>query len=123
MIKVVADTNALLMPFQRDLNIDAELKRLLGNHEMIIPEPIIGELERLAKTRSEARAALALARTRNIFPTVTSGDDAVLELAEKESAFILTNDKEVIQRATAAGLKVIRLREGVRLAVENEWMD
>ncbi|KYK28647.1 MAG: hypothetical protein AYK23_00245 [Candidatus Proteinoplasmatales archaeon SG8-5] len=123
MIKIVADTNALLMPFQTNLNIDAELDRLVGNHELIIPEPIIGELERLAGSLREAKAALKLARSRQIIPTKSSGDDAVLELAQKEKAHIITNDKDIIKKAQEAGLAVIRLKEGSRLAMENEWVD
>jgi rRNA-processing protein FCF1 len=122
MIKVVADTNALLLPFQRNLNIDTELERILGNFEIIIPEPIKGELKRLAVNDRHARAALALTETRRVLPTQSSGDDAVLELAETENAHILTNDKAVIKKAKVAGLKVIRLKEGSHLAIENEWV-
>ena len=42
---VIADANALLLPFKCKFNIDYELENLVGNHELIIPEPIIGELK------------------------------------------------------------------------------
>lgn len=123
MIKIVVDANALMMPFQVKLNIDTELSRLLGSYEIVVPKPIVGELEKLSTTRREAKAALKLARTRTILPTKSAGDDAVMELAKKLNASVLSNDKTVIERAKTAGLRVIRLKESSRLAVENEWVE
>ena len=120
MIKVVVDANALMMPFQIKLNLDAELSGLLGDHELLVPKPIVGELERLSATSREAGAALKLAGTRRIMKTQSAGDNSVLELAKKEGAYILSNDKEVIKEAVKEGLKVIRLKEGSHLAIENE---
>ena len=41
---VILDTNALLMPFERRLNIDLELQRLLGTERAVFPERLLGEL-------------------------------------------------------------------------------
>ncbi len=69
-----------------------------------------------------ARAALKLAHTREIQPTRSSGDDSVLELAIKEKAYVMTNDKELIQRARYKKLRVIRVKDGGKLAPEENWM-
>jgi rRNA-processing protein FCF1 len=115
MIFVVADTNALIAPFKQKFNIDAELSRILGAYTIIVPEPIIGELRRLAPTNMNAKGALKLALTKESRPTRSVGDDSVLELAKKVKGHVLTNDAELIERARKKKLKVIRLREGCRL--------
>ena len=42
---VLLDSNALLMPFQFPIHLDAELRRLLGDVEVVVPEPVLAELE------------------------------------------------------------------------------
>jgi rRNA-processing protein FCF1 len=112
---VVADTNALIAPFKRKFNIDTELTRLLEDYIILVPEPIIGELRKLAVTNIHARGALKFAKTREIRKTKKLGDDSVLELAKKVKGVVMTNDGELISRARKAKLNVIRLREGCRL--------
>jgi rRNA-processing protein FCF1 len=117
---VIADTNVLIAPFKQKFNIDAELTRILGNYTILIPEPIIGELRRLAVTNLHARGALKFALTREIRPTKKPGDDSVLELAKKVGGYVMTNDRELIGRASKKKLKVIRLRESCRLELMEE---
>jgi rRNA-processing protein FCF1 len=117
---VIADTNALIAPFKRKFNIDAELTRILGSYIIIVPEPIIGELKRLAVTNLNARGALKFAMTKKIQLTKSVGDDSVLELAKKVGGYVLTNDVELIGRASKKKLKVIRLRESCRLELMGE---
>ena len=38
---VVLDANALLLPFQFRVNLESELRRLLGDHERGIPHPCV----------------------------------------------------------------------------------
>lgn len=122
MMDIIADANALIAPFKLKFNIDSELTRLLGSYRIIVPEPIIGELEKLAVTNMNARAALKLARSREIRPARAAGDDSVLELAKKIGGFVMTNDRELIRRARQKKLRVIRVRENGKLAPEEEWM-
>ncbi len=112
---VIADTNSLIAPFKRKFNIDAELGRILGDYSILVPEPIIGELKKLAATNIHARGGLKLALTREIRKTRKPGDDSVLELARKVKGIVMTNDAELIARARKSKLRVIRLREGCRL--------
>ena len=118
----MADANALIAPFKLKFNIDSELIRLFGAYEIIVPKPIIGELEKLAVTNIYARGALKLAKSRTIKSTRSAGDDAVLELAKKLKCFVMTNDKELIARARKKNLKVIRVKEGGKLAPDEGWM-
>ena len=117
---VVADTNALIAPFKRKFNIDVELTRILDSYTILIPEPIIGELRRLAVTNLHARGALKFALTKKVQATKNVGDDSVLELAKKVKGYVMTNDGALITRASKKKLKVIRLRESCRLELMGE---
>ena len=103
MPKVVLDTNALLMPFEQRLNIDSQLRELLGDPEVFVPGPVIGELKR--SKNKFARAALQLASKYSIQDTNAVGDDSVIELATKLDAFIVTNDRQLIARLRRSRIK------------------
>lgn len=123
MTYVIADTNALILPFKRKFNLDTELDGLLGKYKLIVPDPIIGELKMLAKHDMTAKGALKLAMTLEHMPTRSVGDDSVLELARELEGIIMSNDKALIETARVCGIRVIRLRETARLAFDNDWLD
>jgi len=114
---VVLDANALMMPFQFRLNLDIELKRLLGEVPVFVPSSVLGELGALAD--KEAKAALALARRYQIVETELRGDDAVLSIAEERSAAVLTNDRGLIRRLRERRIPVVRLRTGRYLVLDD----
>lgn len=58
---VVLDTNALLMPYQFDINIEKELNRLLGVCRIIVPRSVVEEVEKLAEKGGETGRAAQLA--------------------------------------------------------------
>ena len=119
MQKIVADTNGLLLPFQFRVNLDAELDRLLGDHEIVVPGPVVSELEHLAQRDRHARAALYLARK---LPCVTvdarSADDAVIGVAKELGACVLTNDRALLERLRQLGIPRVSLRSRSRLVLE-----
>ncbi len=116
MQRVILDTNALLMPFEVRINIDLQLQRLIGDFEGLVPTPLLGELRR-SKNR-HAGAALALAAKYRHCRTDAKGDDAVVELALRTGAYVLTNDKELRQRLKVCGVKVIFLRSNSHLMLD-----
>ncbi len=107
---LVVDANGLLMPFQFHLNLDTEIARLLGDVPVLVPESVLGELERLGT--KEAKAALALAHKYEVVTTELCGDDAIIDVAERYSAVVLTNDRELIERLKKRAIPVLRLRSG-----------
>lgn len=113
---VVLDTNALLMPFEVGINIDLEVRNLLGDVRFVVPGPLVGELKHL--DNRYAKAALTLARSREIVPSDAHGDDSVLEVAQREDGYVLTNDKELRRRARKLGIPLIYLRSGTHLVLE-----
>jgi hypothetical protein len=109
---VVLDANALMMPFQFGLNIDLELGRLVPGCEMVVPSSVMDELKAVLERTKDphARSALSLAPKYRCINVEGSCDDAVLELARRLGAVVVTNDRGLRARAQAAGLKVIGLR-------------
>lgn len=112
---ILLDTNALLMPFQFSLDLEGELRRLLGDYRAAVPSSVLHELLRLAKTNSRARAALKFAARFRVIEVEGAGDEAILSLARAEGAAVLTNDRDLRRRLREAGLPVIYLRERARL--------
>ncbi len=115
------DANALMMPFQFRMNLDREIRRLLGEIRILVPSSVLGELSRL-RTR-EAKAALALGHRYEVVRTELAGDDAVLDVAIRNNAAVVTNDKELISRLKEAGLPAVRLRSGRYLVLTGQGAD
>ena len=105
---VVLDSNALLMPFQFGFNIDQELRRLFGDIPVVVPSAVLAELANIED--KHAKAALALARRYPIVETELRGDDGVIDVAERTSEAVVTNDRELIQRLNGRNIEVVRLR-------------
>lgn len=113
---VVLDTNALFLPFERSINLDAQLRSLLGECEVLVPGPIIGELKR--STSKHASAAISLAFRYRVEDTEATGDQAVIELASRHNAYVVTNDRVLIEKLRARRIKVILLRGGSHLGMD-----
>jgi len=94
--RVVLDANALMLPFQFRVNLDAELARLLGECETYVPSSVVGELARLAARDRTAKAALALAAKYRTHETTERGDRAVVAAAEALGAHVVTSDQGLL---------------------------
>jgi len=115
MISVVLDANALIMPFQFGLNLDSELERLFGNHDIYVPSSVRSELLGLGR-----KDALSLSEKYNEIEVSKNGDDGVLEAAEKLDGIIVTNDKELKRRALKRDFSVAFLRSKSHLKLIGE---
>lgn len=117
MQRVLLDTNALLMPFEFSLNLDLELRSLLGDCDIYVPGPVIGELKR-SKSKY-ARAALALASKYPIHNTSIQGDAGVIQAAKDLDALVVTNDAPMRKKLRQSGIKVIYLRSRSHLHIDD----
>ena len=115
---VVLDANALMMPFQFNINLDLELERLLGPCEVLVPSSVIRELEGMQRREKHAKAALALAEKYEEIETSGRGDQGVIDAASSEGGVVVTNDKELIRALKDAGMPVIRMRGKSHLVME-----
>ncbi len=115
---VVLDANALMLPFQFRINLDAELRRLVGDCDVFVPEPVVRELERLARSNRTAKAALKLAAKYGTQPSEWSGDAAVLDVSERLRASVVTNDQALLAALRERGIPRITLRSKTHLVLE-----
>src|SRR6266540_4098755 len=115
---VILDANALLLPFQFRVNLEAELRRLLGDHEILVPSPVMDELRGLSKSVREARGAQKLAERFRVLEVEGEADDAILEAATQMSAAVVTNDAVLLRRLREARIPRIFLRSRSHLVVE-----
>ena len=119
--KVILDTNALMMPFQFGINLTAELKRLLGTFEIIVPSSVIDELGDL-RPKDMAKAAKTLASKFRTVKSEGKGDQAVLSLAQELGAIVVTNDKLLIKALKELKLPVIQLRSRTHLVLSGSYL-
>lgn len=118
---VVLDANGLMMPFQFNVNLDRELRRLFGDLPILVPSSVLGELA--SSVDPAGKGALALARKYTIIETAQRGDDAVLEVARRTHAAVLTNDRGLIARLRAENIPVVRLRSERYLELSEHGVD
>lgn len=87
MITVVLDTNALMLPVERDVRLFEELDRVLSeSYVSLVPRPVVAELNRLSDGAGvEATAASVgsdlLDRCCVVDTEADFADDAIVELA------------------------------------------
>lgn len=121
-IRVIVDTNFLMIPGLFGVDILSELDRILDRKfRLIVPEPVAKELKRLARgtsvERSAAKIALALVRRGRVVKTDAPADDAILDLAKGGNTAVGTNDVRLRKELRARGVPVIYLRQKSHLAV------
>ncbi len=122
-MKIILDTNALMVPAEFGVDIFSELSKL-GFDEWIVPSGVARELEGIAsrgrgKGRSAARVARSLMdRCRTIEAEGAAGnvDDSIMELAVEMKVAVFTNDAELKRRLRERGVKVVYLRQRSYLA-------
>ena len=115
---VLLDANALLMPFQFRLNLEAELRRLLGEVDIAVPTPVLEEVRLLATHDRRARAAERLAAKYRSVEGHGSADDAILDLALALHAVVVTSDQPLLDRLKREGVPRVFLRSRSHLALE-----
>ncbi len=116
-VRVLLDTNALLMPAQFGIDLYDELMGLFGDFEPITLEEVVGELSGLARGRGRdaaaARVGLAMARRSTVVPSGSAAehvDDRVIEYARRERCIVVTNDRELRNALLREGIGVVAMR-------------
>jgi rRNA-processing protein FCF1 len=114
---VILDSSAIMMLFEFSIDLENELKRILGLYKIIIPEPIKNELEFLSnnakgKRKRIASSSLQLIKRYEIMKINEDfkGDDAVMHLGKKLNGYVVTNDKKLRYRLKKKSINIICLR-------------
>ncbi len=118
-MKILLDTNFLMLPAQRKVDIYAKLQR----NELITTKQCIKELQKIAKGKGKPamHAKIALEMAENLVKTVRSEgspDDAILDYAVENNCVVATNDRKLIESLKRHNIKIIRLRQGKLLTEE-----
>ncbi|MFO8108905.1 MAG: twitching motility protein PilT [Thermoplasmata archaeon] len=116
MTSVVLDANALMMPFQFNINLDFEMSRLFGDPDVYIPSSVMYELKGLKR-----KDALMLAEKYDIYEVDSKRDEGVLQAAAELKAVLVTNDGELRKRAREQDIPVAYLRKKAYLEVDGEY--
>jgi rRNA-processing protein FCF1 len=122
LMRIILDTNFLMLPIQFKIDIFAEIEMLVeGKYELCIMEGTIKELETLSGSKGKdsvpAKLALELIERRGIKTLKAKKshvDDAILEVAGKNTA-VATNDRKLIKKLKDKNIKVVYLRSKNRL--------
>jgi rRNA-processing protein FCF1 len=124
---VVLDTNALMLPVQRDVRVFDELVRLLGvtvdgpDTDLVVPRAVVAELETLADGAGEESVAASVGRDltercRVVDTDASYADDAVVELADRAD-YVVTDDRPLRGRLLDRNVPVVGLRGRNTLAI------
>ena len=115
----VLDTNVLIYIFTQKADVLDQLREL-GFRKFLIPERVYEELRNLCisltgKERKAAKLALKLIESCKECEVVESEavgtDSALLQVAKKYNATLITNDKNLRRRANEEGIETGYLRE------------
>lgn len=120
-MKVLLDTNALMMPVECNVRVFDELERLLGPVEPSVPKASVDELKALSSGAGQESMAASvgldlLERCTVRSHEATKADDAVIELAGAFE-YVVTNDAALRRRLADRGVPVIGLRQGSKLGI------
>jgi rRNA-processing protein FCF1 len=145
-MRVALDTSALMMPVECDVRVFDELDRLLGTHELITPQAVLAELEKLSQGNRRENRTRDRDRNRNEYANeyrhrhgqettaasvgrdlaercvvvetdATYADDALVELATRGAcAYVVTNDGPLRDRLSEF-VGVIGLRGQNKLGI------
>lgn len=106
---VVVDTSSLISVFEERVNLEEQLRELIGDAEIVVPSAVLDELALMDST--EGRSAARLASKYTFLACKERGDEGVIEAAEVLRAFaVVTNDSVLAERLVGRGFRVIRLK-------------
>jgi len=121
---VILDTNAILMLFEFNIDLNNELLKIIGKYKIIIPKKVYEELmffskEKNGNIKTFSNASLSLIKDYEIIETnEKNAVKAVLSLAKKTNGHVLTNDKELRKILKNNSIKVLFLRAKKKLELE-----
>lgn len=128
-ICVITDTNFLLLPAQRRIDIFEELSNLFNRKvKVVVPLPVFNEVLKLknsSKIRISKQASLAISMIQE--KTVIDNtemqveetvDDFIIRIAKKKKCLVATNDSSLRRRLRKENISVIFLRQMKYLQVD-----
>ena len=127
-LKVILDSNFLLVPSQFKLDIFEDMTSLLNqSYEPILLSTTLHELQRMAdegapKLRKQTQIALKLAEKCQLVNVERkkkeTNDDVIVRVASQQKCAVATNDSALRRRLRDISIPVIYLRQKSQLELE-----
>jgi len=116
-MKIILDTNFLLIPGKFKVDVFSELERF-GKPELFTLDLVLSELKKLSKGRSKdagnAKLGLELVKKNKVKTIKSSGkntDSEIERLSAEEDYIVCTQDRELIEKLKREGVQIIHLRQ------------
>ncbi len=121
-MKVIVDTNGLMVQAQFGVDVLDELGRL-GYDECIVPSAVVDELHVLRQKVKGAdkvavAVAMALAKRCKGVDAPGNADDVIVGLAKMLDADVFTNDAALRKRLKKEGIKTVFMRSKHKLETD-----
>ena len=124
-MKILLDTNALMMPAQFRIDLFDELHALIGVFDAVVLSGVIKELAGLSRAKGRSGAAarhgLVLAEKCTIVESGNlkseSVDAQMIEYAAMNACMVVTNDRRIRDALFTRGIGVISLRNQKKLEI------
>jgi rRNA-processing protein FCF1 len=120
-MKILLDTNSLLIPGKFRVDVFMELERF-GKPELYTIDLVVSELKIIShgngSDASHANLGMELIEKKGVKVLETDGehaDDEIKKLAVNEGYVVCTQDIELQKSLKEKGVKVLSLRQGSRL--------
>jgi len=127
-LKIILDSNFLLVPTQFKIDIFEGIMNLLNqNYESIVLSTTMDELQSIAergapKLRKQAEMALKLAEKCDLINVDRerneTNDDVIIRVAKQMKCLVATNDSELRKRLRNISIPVVYVRQKSRLELE-----
>lgn len=125
-MKILCDTSFLMVLVSKPIKDVGKIEANLGRLDFLVPDIVIGELERLKdkagpKRSTLAKTAIELAKTKfHIVPVAPARhvDDSIIEYAMKDKCAVATIDTNLRRRLIANEVLVLTLSRD-KLVVAN----
>ncbi len=109
MIKVLIDTNSLIYFFDNKTDLYSEFDKAFSeSFSFYTISPCIEELKRLGKKDVIKWMEFCKINTVRI-ENKGKVDDNILEVAKKESSALISSDRELLNRARSAGIRIFKV--------------
>lgn len=108
MARVILDASFIISCANAKVDIQAELKRILGKYETAMPITVFDEIKN--KGNKMSMKILEMLKPTLLTTNSIYGDDAILESSREKDA-AATIDKELKKRLKEKGIRVITLRQ------------
>ena len=116
-MKVVMDTNFLVIPFTKKIDIFSELKKFSSRVSLATLSSCLNELKKVRPSLHKPVLDLVKAKKVKIVKSKGDVDNALIRYCLKNKALLCTLDRNLKQKALKKGLSVISVR-GKRLEIK-----